>query len=103
MRHPRHDLNALIHSPVRFSIMCYLGSVDECEFSLLRDAVDLSDSSLSQNLTRLDDAGFITIEKRQYGRQMRTWIASTEAGNEALRNNLMILREIAERRRPGDG
>lgn len=76
--------------------MGYLGSVDECEFSILRDAVDLSDSSLSQNLTRLDDAGFITIEKRQYGRQMRTWIASTEAGNQTLRKNLAILREIAE-------
>ncbi|GEM_PF-2707012 len=75
--------------------MGYLGSVDECEFSILRDAVDLSDSSLSQNLTRLDDAGFITIEKRQYGRQMRTWIASTEAGNQALEHNLAILRDIA--------
>ncbi|WP_312182322.1 transcriptional regulator [Arthrobacter sp.] len=95
MSHPRHELNALIHSPVRFSIMGYLGSVDECEFSILRDAVDLSDSSLSQNLTRLDDAGFITIEKRQYGRQMRTWIASTEAGNQALEHNLAILRDIA--------
>ncbi|UPO76835.1 transcriptional regulator [Arthrobacter sp. Helios] len=95
MSHPRHELNALIHSPVRFSIMGYLGSVDECEFSILRDAVDLSDSSLSQNLTRLADAGFITIEKRQYGRQMRTWIASTEAGNQALRNNLLILQDIA--------
>lgn len=76
--------------------MGYLGSVDECEFTILRDAVDLSDSSLSQNLTRLADAGFVTIEKRQSGRRVKTWIASTEAGNQALRNNLMILREIAE-------
>jgi len=64
VRHPRQDLDALVHSPVRFSILCYLCSIDECEFSILRDAIDLSDSSLSQNLTRLDDAGFITIEKR---------------------------------------
>ena len=76
--------------------MGYLGSVDECEFTVLRDAVDLSDSSLSQNLTRLSDAGYIIVEKRQTGRRVKTWISSTDTGNQALRNNLTILREIAE-------
>lgn len=97
MTHARHELDPLIHSPVRFSIMGYLRSVDECEFHILRDAVDLSDSSLSQNLTRLADAGFVTIEKRQSGRRVRTWISSTKAGDQALENNLVILREIAGR------
>lgn len=97
MTHARHELDPLIHSPVRFSIMGYLRSVDECEFHILRDAVDLSDSSLSQNLTRLADAGFVTIEKRQSGRRVRTWISSTETGDQALENNLAILREIAGR------
>ncbi|GAA3666197.1 hypothetical protein GCM10023081_01270 [Arthrobacter ginkgonis] len=95
MKHARHELDALIHSPVRFSIMGYLRSVDECEFSVLRDAVDLSDSSLSQNLTALAGAGFITIDKRQSGRRVRTWVASTGAGDQALENNLAILRRIA--------
>ncbi|MER2134456.1 MAG: transcriptional regulator [Arthrobacter sp.] len=96
MTHARHELDALIHSPVRFSIMGYLTSVDECEFTVLRDAVDLSDSSLSQNLTRLSDAGYIIVEKRQTGRRVKTWISSTDTGDQALRNNLTILREIAE-------
>nr|WP_269440173.1 transcriptional regulator [Arthrobacter sp. zg-Y769] len=87
----------MIHSPVRFSIMGYLRSVDECEFHILRDAVELSDSSLSQNLTRLAEAGFVTIEKRQSGRRVRTWISSTGAGNQALERNLAILRDIAGR------
>ncbi|WP_104109089.1 transcriptional regulator [Arthrobacter sp. N199823] len=95
MSHARFELDALIHSPVRFSIMGYLRSVDECEFNILRDAVDLSDSSLSQNLTRLAEAGFVTIEKRQSGRKVRTWIASTEDGDQALESNLVILRDIA--------
>lgn len=95
MAHARFELDALIHSPVRFSIMGYLRSVDECEFSILRDAVDLSDSSLSQNLTRLADAGFITIEKRQSGRRVKTWISSTDDGDQALERNLELLRDIA--------
>jgi len=95
MTHARFELDALIHSPVRFSIMGYLRSVDECEFNILRDAVDLSDSSLSQNLTRLADAGFITIDKRQSGRRVKTWIASTDEGDQALKHNLEVLRNIA--------
>ncbi|WP_337925040.1 transcriptional regulator [Arthrobacter jiangjiafuii] len=97
MTHARYELDPLIHSPVRFSIMGYLRSVDECEFHILRDAVELSDSSLSQNLTRLAEAGFVTIEKRQSGRRVRTWISSTAAGNQALESNLAILRDIAGR------
>lgn len=95
MTHARFELDALIHSPVRFSIMGYLRSVDECEFNALRDAVAVSDSSLSQNLTRLAEAGFLTIEKRQSGRRAKTWIASTAAGDLALEHNLEILRAIA--------
>ena len=95
MTHSRFELDPLIHSPVRFSIMGYLRSVEECEFNTLRDAVDISDSSLSQNLTRLSEAGFVTIEKRQAGRRVKTWIASTTAGDDALEQNLAILRAIA--------
>lgn len=95
MIHARFGLDSLTHSPVRFSIMGYLRNVDGCEFTILRDAVELSDSSLSQNLTRLAEAGFLTIEKRQSGRRVKTWIASTEDGDQALERNLAVLRDIA--------
>lgn len=95
MSHARNELDPLIHSPVRFSIMGYLNSVDECEFNVLRDAIGLSASSLSQNLTRLADAGYLVVQKRQSGRKVKTWISGTSIGEKALKRNLGILSQIA--------
>lgn len=95
MTHARHALDAVIHSPVRFSIMAVLVSVEECEFSSLRDTVELSDSSLSQNLTTLEKAGYVIVAKRPSGRRVRTWVASTPAGAAAFARHLETLRKIA--------
>ena len=95
MKHARHELDPVIHSPVRFSIMAVLIAVDESEFSSLRESVELSDSSLSQNVTTLEKAGYVTVSKRQVGRRVHTWIASTPAGADAFARHLETLRTIA--------
>ena len=95
MKHARHELDPVIHSPVRFSIMAVLITLDESEFSSLRESVELSDSSLSQNVTILEKAGYATVSKRQVGRRVHTWIASTPTGAAAFVRHLETLRTIA--------
>ncbi|GAA2173936.1 transcriptional regulator [Arthrobacter parietis] len=95
MTHTRHEIDPVIHSPVRFSIVAFLIGLDECEFSALRDAIELSDSSLSQHLTVLETAGHIEISKRKVGRRSRTYIRCTDGGQGAFRKNLQALATIA--------
>jgi len=95
VKHARHELLAVVHSPVRFSIMAVFIAVDESEFSSLRESVELSDSSLSQNVTTLEKAGYVTVSKRQRGRRVHAWIASTPAGAAAFARHLETLRTIA--------
>ena len=47
-QHARHRLDDVIHAPVRFSIVAALASVDEAEFGMVRDQVEISDSALSK-------------------------------------------------------
>lgn len=74
--------------------MATLIALDECEFSSLRDTVELSDSALSQNLTKLEQADYVTIQKRQTGRRIHTWIFSTLKGEEVFARHLETLRTI---------
>jgi DNA-binding MarR family transcriptional regulator len=92
--HPRHGLDEVIHTPVRFSIVSALGEVDEVAFSHLRDAIEVSDSVLSKHATRLEEAGYVKIRKGYVGKRPRTWLSLTRAGRTAYRDHLRALRAI---------
>jgi DNA-binding MarR family transcriptional regulator len=95
MRHPRHDLDPVIHLPVRFSIVAALSAVERAEFGFIRDTVEVSDSLLSQHLTTLERAGYVKVTKRQVGRRSRTWLSLTPDGRAALTRHLALLNQIA--------
>lgn len=102
MTHPRHRLDTNIHSPARFSIMATLVAAEKVEFRFIRDTVELSDSALSQHLTTLEQAGYVTVTKGQVGRRPRTWVAATTEGREAFTAHLAVLNEIASSPPPSD-
>lgn len=94
MPHARHDIDRVIHSPVRFSILAFLIGLDECEFGVLRDEIEVSDSGLSQHLAVLENAGYVGIAKRRVGRQSRTYVSCTDSGEDAFGRNLAALDTI---------
>jgi DNA-binding MarR family transcriptional regulator len=82
--HARHRLVPQFASPVRLSIMAALAAVDEIEFGTLRDAVDVTDSVLSRQLSSLDADGYVQIVKGYVGKRPRTWARCTAAGRVAF-------------------
>ena len=101
MTHPRYRLDAIIHSPTRFSIIAALMAADKVEFRFIRDMVEISDSALSQHVTTLERAGYVKVTKGQAGRMSRTWLAATRAGRAAFSDHLALLNQIADP--PPDG
>ena len=92
---PRHRLDPVIHSPTRFSIMAALMAADRAEFRFVRDTVELTDSALSQQVTTLEQAGYVKVTKGQVGRRPRTWLSATPAGRAAFSGHLAVLNELA--------
>lgn len=95
-RHARHRLDGVIHAPIRFSIVAELASVDEAEFSAVRDAVEVSDSVLSKQASTLEQAGYVKVRKGYVGKRPRTWLSLTNRGRAAFSAHLAALREIAD-------
>lgn len=93
--HARHRIDEIIHAPVRFSIVAALASVDEAEFALVRDTVEVSDSVLSKQVSTLEAAGYVKVRKGYVGKRPRTWLALTRTGRTAYEKHLLALREIA--------
>ena len=62
----RNDLSTvdrLIHEPARLMIMTILNAVDEADFLYLLNETGLTRGNLSTHLSKLEDAGYIKIEK----------------------------------------
>lgn len=95
MTHLRHQLDPVIHSPVRFAIVATLSPAERVEFRFVRDTVEVSDSLLSQHVTTLEQAGYVRVTKRQAGRRSRTWLSLTARGREAFQRHVAVLNQIA--------
>ncbi|WP_335936241.1 winged helix-turn-helix domain-containing protein [Streptomyces sp. PTD5-9] len=93
--HPRHALAPLLSSAVRLSIVAALAATEKAEFGYVRDLVEITDSALSKQVSRLEEAGWVTVEKGQVGRRPRTWLRLTEDGTAAYRRHLAALAAIA--------
>src|SRR5699024_3946534 len=93
--HPRNRLDEVIHSPVRFSIVATLSASDQAEFRFVRDAVEISDSALSKQISVLEKAEYVKVTKFPVGRRTRTSLSLTAKGRKAFAEHVRALREIA--------
>nr|WP_321359900.1 transcriptional regulator [uncultured Hyphomonas sp.] len=78
-----NDIDDVIHGRLRLGVMAYLSSVSPAVFGELRDKVGATDGNLSTHLRKLEEAGYITQEKRFVGRRPQTRVHLTEAGRQA--------------------
>lgn len=82
MSHPRHQLDDVIHSPVRLSIMAILAAAGETDNRFLKNAVEVSDSLLSKHIGTLESAGYVKIIKGYTGKRPCTWYSLTDLGRD---------------------
>ncbi|MFP3914021.1 MAG: winged helix-turn-helix domain-containing protein [Actinomycetota bacterium] len=99
-RHPRHQLDELIHTPVRLSMMAALAEADSVDFRHMRDLVEVSDSLLSKHISTLEEAGYVHVKKGYAGKRPRTWLSLTDKGRRAYEDYIAVLAAIT---RPADG
>ncbi|MDP4502367.1 MULTISPECIES: winged helix-turn-helix domain-containing protein [unclassified Nonomuraea] len=95
MKHPRKELDETIHAPVRFSIVAALAAVDQADFRSLRDAIEISDSALSKQISTLEAAGYVKVRKTFVGKRPRSYLSLTPGGRAAFERHLRALQEIA--------
>jgi DNA-binding MarR family transcriptional regulator len=84
----------LIHAPTRLSLVSLLAAAEWAEFKYLRDALGLSDSALSKQLSTLEEAGYIQVRKGFVGKRPRTWARLSPTGRAAFTGHVAALQQI---------
>lgn len=78
-----NDIDDVIHGRLRLGIMAYLSTVSPAVFGELREKVGTTDGNLSTHLRKLEEAGYVELEKRFVDRRPQTRVHLTEAGRKA--------------------
>ena len=79
------SLDPLIHAPARLMVLTYLDVVDSIDFVYLKSVTDLSWGNLSRHLRKLEEAGYVELEKSFQDKKPHTMIRLTNRGREAFR------------------
>jgi DNA-binding transcriptional ArsR family regulator len=78
-------IDEVLHSRVRLAIVAFLAGAAVAEFAAVRGAIKTTDGNASVHLRKLEDAGYIAVEKRFVARKPQTLYRLTPAGRQALR------------------
>lgn len=88
------ELDAVVHGPVRLAALSLLSTVDEADFIFLRTKIGTTDGNLSMHLGKLEEAGYVEVEKKFVGKKPRTLYRMTAKGRTAFVGYVRNLKAI---------
>jgi len=78
------EIDRLIHEPARLVIVTILNAVESADFLYLQKEAGLTKGNLSAHLSKLEESGYISIEKTYRGKIPLTICRLTDKGREAF-------------------
>ena len=87
-------IDRVLHEPARLVIATILSVVESADFLYLQRETGLTKGNLSFHLAKLEEAGYVAIEKTYKGRIPLTLVRLTEAGATALRGYRVRIRDF---------
>jgi DNA-binding transcriptional ArsR family regulator len=99
MNEDLHDIiqvDRIIHEPSRLVIVAILYAVESADFLYLLHETKLTKGNLSSHLSRLEEAGYVDIEKTFEGKVTRTTCRLTDGGRAAFQAYCEQLRTVID-------
>ncbi|MGD9816583.1 MAG: winged helix-turn-helix domain-containing protein [Hyphomonadaceae bacterium] len=92
-------LDDVIHGRVRLGIMAYLADAGAADFTELKTLLDVTQGNLSVHLRKLEEAGYVSIDKSFLGRKPLTRARITEQGRAAFAAYLEAIAKLVNDRK----
>ncbi len=86
----------MIHGRLRLGIMAYLADSDAADFNELKALLDATQGNLSVHLRKLEEAGYVEIEKSFLNRKPLTRARITAAGRKAFADYLAAIAKLVD-------
>jgi DNA-binding MarR family transcriptional regulator len=88
------EINKLIHEPARLMIISLLYVVESADFVWIKGQLDMTDGNLSSHLGKLENAGYVIVEKSIKNKKTNTLLKLSKGGREAFEEYRKNLTQI---------
>ena len=88
------NVDETIHGRLRLGVMAYLSSASPVPFTELAQVLEATNGNLSVHLRKLEEAGYVAIDKGFEGRRPLTLVRLTDAGRDAWVKYLDALKPL---------
>jgi len=88
------ELDPVVHGKLRLAVLSLLVGVEEADFTWLRDKTSSTDGNLGAQMLKLEEAGYVAMQKRFAGSKPQTLYRMTPAGRRALVKYVSALKEL---------
>jgi len=92
------DIDRVVHEPARLMLMMYLFNVKAADYTFLVNVTGLTWGNLSSHLSKLEEAGYVELEKGYVGKKPNTMVRLTDAGRSALEDYRRAMQKMLKRR-----
>jgi DNA-binding MarR family transcriptional regulator len=91
------DIDRIIHEPARLNVMLYLYVVEKADFTFLLHKTGLSKGNLSVQIQKLEQSGYVEVEKEFVNRKPHTILRLTKPGRKAFEQYKEMLIDILQK------
>ena len=95
-RHLLAGIDGIIHAPARLMVLTNLYVVDSADYVFLMRQTGLTWGNLSAHLSKLEEAGYVALEKEFRGKKPHTTVRLTEEGRAAFREYKRSMQQVLD-------
>jgi DNA-binding MarR family transcriptional regulator len=91
-----NEIDRLIHEPARLMVMALLYVVSSADFTFLLNQTGLTWGNLSAHMSKLEEAGYLEVEKTYKGRRPNTLLRLTDQGRAAFQIYRRSMKQVLD-------
>ena len=88
------EIDRLIHEPARFQVMALLYVIESADFTFIMNQLGLTWGNLSAHITKLEDGGYMAVEKGFKGKRPQTMLSLTKEGRQAFQTYRQTMQQM---------
>jgi DNA-binding MarR family transcriptional regulator len=90
------SIDQIIHAPARLTVLAYLYVVESADMRFLKNMTGLTWGNLSTHVSKLEETGYVAIDKEFRGKKPHTMVRLTEVGRAAFRAYKQRMEQILD-------
>jgi len=90
------NINKIIHEPARLLLMAHLFVVESADFLFLQRQTGLTWGNISSHLRKLENAGYVAVEKEFIDKKPHTTLKLTDKGRKAFQEYKKNMKQVFE-------